>query len=71
MTPLTTPTRISLAIALLVPSMGSLWLLAVPNTVAPSTYAISAALLTALSAIAMMTYKNGQTTGSMGQLKRR
>jgi hypothetical protein len=68
MTSLTNSTRFAIVIALSVSFMGSLWLMAVPDVVTLSTFALFAALLTALAAITLNTYKNGQPTSSMAQL---
>jgi hypothetical protein len=68
MTPLTYTTKFTLAIALLPPFLISLWMMAVPETLSSSTYAMFAALLVALSAITLNTYRNGRAPGSLGQL---
>jgi hypothetical protein len=68
MIPLANLTRFTLGFALLAAALASLWLVAVPDTLAPSTYAVFAALVTALAAVALLTYKNGQAAGSMGHL---
>ena len=68
MTPFSTQARFTIGLALLVPFMGSLWLLAVPNAITSTTYAVLATLLMALAAVAMNTYANGRAANSMGQL---
>jgi hypothetical protein len=59
---------ITLAVALFLPCTASLWLLTVPGTMGSSTYAVLAALIIATATIGLITWKNGQPTGSMGQL---
>jgi hypothetical protein len=60
--------RIILSVALLLPCTASLWLLTVPGTMGPSTYAVLAGLIIATAAIGLNSWKNSQPTGSMGQL---
>jgi len=60
--------RLIVASAMLVPAMVSLWLMAVPGIVTPSTYATIAALMLALAAIVLNTYKSAQAPGSMGHV---
>ena len=61
-------TRYTLGAALLVPSMLTLWLLAVPDTLAVSTYLVLVSLIVATAAITLNTWRNGRAAGSMGQL---
>jgi hypothetical protein len=61
-------TRFTLSIALWIFALAALWLTAVPDTLAPSTYASIAALLTALAAITMKTYMGGQASDSLATL---
>jgi hypothetical protein len=65
---LTRSTRLSIALALVVTSSAALWLIAVPDTITWSTFAMFVALLTALTAVTVKTYTNGRATGSVGQL---
>lgn len=58
--------RITLAAALVLPCIALLTVLPVPGI--SSTYAMLAALLIATVAIGFNTWRNGQATGSMGQL---
>ena len=58
----------TLALALLVPCLALLWLVGVPGTLTPISYMLFAALLTALTVVAMITYSNAQATSSMAQL---
>lgn len=58
--------RITLAAALVLPCIALLTVLPVPGI--SSTYAMFAALLIATAAIGFNTWKNGQATGSLGQL---
>jgi hypothetical protein len=44
------------------------WLVAVPTVVTPLTFAALAGLLAAVLWVAKVTYQNGQSTGSVGQL---
>lgn len=59
---------VTLALALLVPCLALLWLVGVPGTLRPTSYMLFAALLTALTVVAMITYSNAQATSSMAQL---
>jgi hypothetical protein len=59
---------ITLALSLLVPCLALLWLVAVPGTLTPLSYTLFAALLAALTVVAMITYDNAQATSSMAQL---
>jgi hypothetical protein len=45
-----------------------LWFGAVPQTLSPRSYAITVGLAAVLAAISMVMYRNGQGTGSVGQL---
>lgn len=65
---MTTQNRTTLAVAFLLPCAVSLGMMAMSGTMGTSTYAMLAALLTATAAIGLMTWKNGQATGSVGQL---
>lgn len=65
---MTTRNRTTLAVAFLLPCAVSLGMMAMSGTMASSTYAMVAALLTATAAIGLTTWKNGQASGSMGQL---
>jgi hypothetical protein len=60
--------RIIVAIALLLPSAVSLWLLTRSATAVTATDAGLVALLIATALIGLNTWKNGQPTGSIGQL---
>jgi len=51
---LKTRSRLILAVALLVPAVASVWLIAQPQTMTASTYAIGAILLVALAAGALV-----------------
>lgn len=68
MFPLKNSTRVAVAVALFVPIMFSLWMIAVPGTIATSTFAVLTALIAAFGAIVLKTYNDGQTAGSLGQL---
>ena len=68
MSPLAYRTKFTLAMVLLPPFIVSLWMLGVPGAVSWSTYGAFAALLLALGAVTLMTWRNGKATGSMGQL---
>ena len=59
---------LTLALAVLVPCLALLWLVGVPGTLTPTSYMLFAALLTALTVVAMITYSNAQATSSMAQL---
>lgn len=65
---ITSRNRLILAAALFIPFAGSVWLLASRNAMAGSTFASLAALLIAVAAIGLNTWKNGQAAGSVGQL---
>jgi len=65
---LASPARLTAALFLLVPVIAVTWILAVPEALSPLNYLIFAALLTALTAIALITYGNAQATGSMAQV---
>jgi hypothetical protein len=68
MAPLSNSSRLKVAAGLLACCLLSLWLMGVPDTLTPSTYAMVATLLIALTSVAIMTFRNGQATGSIGQL---
>ncbi len=68
MTPFGTSMRFTMAIALGLPCLASLSVLAGPGSMAGSTYVVLATLLVALAAVALKTYANGQATGSLGQM---
>jgi hypothetical protein len=63
-----TRNRVAAAGTVLVLALASLWLLAVPQMISRSTYAVCAALVLALGGVVLVTYRNGQASGSMGQL---
>ena len=46
-------TLLVLAVALLVPALASVWLMAAPDTMTASTYSISATVVVALAALAV------------------
>ena len=60
--------RMILALALGLPCAASIWLLTVRSTMGLSTFAGLAALLIASAAVGLTTWRNGQATGSIGQL---
>jgi hypothetical protein len=60
--------RAILALPLVLPCAASIWLLTVRSTMSLSTFAGLAALLVASAAVGLTTWKNGQATGSVGQL---
>ena len=68
MIPRTSTKRMTLSVAIVVPVLLSVWWLAGPEALTTSTYAMGGALLTALAAITAVTYRNSQSTGSLGQL---
>jgi hypothetical protein len=68
MTPLSNSTRFKVGFGLLACCLLSLWLMGVPETLTVSTYAMVATLLIALTAVAVTAFRNGQATGSIGQL---
>jgi hypothetical protein len=57
-----------LALTLGLPCGASIWLLTVRGTMGPSTFAALAALLVAIAAVGLTTWRTGQTTGNIGQL---
>ena len=59
---------LTLTLALPVPCLALLWLVGVPGTLTPTSYTLFAALLTALTVVAMIAYSNAQATSSMAQL---
>jgi hypothetical protein len=61
-------TRYTLGAALLVPSMLTLWLFAVPGTLAMSTYLVLVSLMVATAAITLTTWRNSRAVDSLGQL---
>jgi fructose-specific phosphotransferase system IIC component len=65
---LTSSFRFTVATAVLVPCLALAWTLGVPDAFTPLSYALFAGLLSALTAIALMTYRNGQTTASVAQV---
>jgi hypothetical protein len=67
-TPSNSVRSLTLALALLVPCLALLWFVGVPGTVTPVSYMLFAALLTALTGVAIITYSNAQATSSMAQL---
>lgn len=66
----TNTVRFTVATALLVPGLAWMWASTVPDTLTPLSYAIFAGLLTALAAVALITYKNAQATVSVAHLLR-
>jgi hypothetical protein len=68
MTPFAYTTKFTLALAMLPPCLIAVWMMAVPETVSSSTYAMFAALLLALAGITFNTYRNGRAPASVGQL---
>ena len=60
--------RKAFALALFPPCAAALWLIAAPGSVATLTYVMAATLLAAMGAIVVTTWRNGQATGSIGQL---
>lgn len=68
MRPLTSSSRFTLILAMLVPCLALLWLTAVPNTLAPLSYVIVAGLSTALAIVGAITYNNAQATSSVAQV---
>ena len=68
MAPLTKFTQYTLVVALLVPCALSLWVIAVPSIMTPSTLAVSTALFLSLAAVVIATVRNGRATGSLGEM---
>jgi hypothetical protein len=68
MIPLTRKTQFTVAIALLVPFLLSLWMMLVPKTVSPFTYAWSVTILVTLAAITLNSWRNGRATASIAQV---
>lgn len=67
MTDLSTRSLLILAVALLVPAVASVWLMAVPQAMTSSTYSIGAILLVAIAAGALVRHRgrlSGQTVAS-------
>jgi hypothetical protein len=58
----------TLSTTLLVAGLGLTWALAVPETLAPLSYAALAGLLTAMLAVALNTFKNARATVTVAQL---
>ena len=56
------------ALALLVPFLASIWIIGVPGTLSPSTFAVLAAVLAGFSAVTLKTYLAGQADDSIGQI---
>jgi hypothetical protein len=56
------------AIALLVPCVGAVWLMLNPQSISPSTYAVFATLVIATGAVVINTWRNAQAPTSTGQL---
>lgn len=56
-------TRLVLAAALLVPALASVWLMAAPKTMTASTYSISATVVVALAALAMV-FRSARVSGT-------
>lgn len=65
---LASPFRVPAALAVLVPLLALIWLVAVPDVLTPLSYAAAVGLLAALGTIALHTYKNAQPTGTVAQL---
>jgi len=61
-TDLNTRSRFILAVALVVPAAASVWLMAMPQTMTASTYAIGAILIVALAAGALVSRRGGRKT---------
>ena len=62
------PTRFTLGLALLVPGIALIWLLAVPDTFTTFSAVLVAALSAAFAAVAVVTYRNAQADGTVAQL---
>jgi hypothetical protein len=60
--------RITVTVALLLPSVATLWLLTQSSAAMPATYAALAALAIATAVVAVNSWKSGQPTRSVGQL---
>jgi hypothetical protein len=60
--------RTIVAAALLVPCAGSIWLLLARESMSSSTFAAVAALVLGTAAVGLNTWRNGQSTGSIGQV---
>ena len=60
--------RFTFALATLVPILALTWVFAVPDALTPLSYMYFAGLLSALAAVALITFKNAQATDSVGQL---
>ena len=63
-----TRNRSILAAALLVPFAGSVSLIFAQSSMSPSTLAAATALVLGMASVALMSWRNGQATGSVGQL---
>lgn len=63
-----TTNRAILASALLIPCMASIWLLVDRDSMRPSTFAASAALVIGVAAVALTTWRNGQATRTVTHL---
>ena len=60
--------RHGVAIAALMASLISFWLMLVPETLSAFTYALSVTAIVAVGVVTLNSYRNGQPTGSMAQL---
>jgi hypothetical protein len=58
----------TLAIALVVPFLLTTWVMLVPKAMSLFTYSWCVTILMALAAVVLNSFRNGQATGSMGQL---
>lgn len=56
------------ALSIAVVFLAGAWLFAVPTVVTPLTFATVAGLLAAVAWVGTITYQNGQSTESVGQL---
>lgn len=56
------------ALTVFIVILATAWLVAVPDILTPLTFATVAGLLVAVAWVARITYENGQSTESVGQL---
>ena len=68
MSPLTFSSRLRLALALLIPGLLVLWLVAVPGMLTASSYLVVAGVTIALAGIGLITYRNAQPTSSIAHV---
>jgi hypothetical protein len=68
MRPLTHTVRLAVALAMLMPGLIMLWMLAMPGTLGQPGYVLAAGLITALMTVAMISYKNAHAAGSVAEL---